>query len=732
MKLKKKKADIIQLKTMLEYQITRAPQAMAILNSADEGEDVEEALTKLKTAGVSDLTGESATEPPKTETITGDSSDEDSEDDSKNQLEKAQDREYQRLYNSDMQELSKKHRDLDTSITEKGLIMKELVKQREHNFYMQRQYETKITSMEKEINKINAEKEASVKNLQDEGQIKQIRDQNEKKISELKKQIASFRSKLLENQRMKQALVQDELKITELESEITSAKKKRVQLQKRMQEKAEAHREWIKEKRKQELQMQKENRRTTLALRNLKQRFLTQQAVLERRIQEKKLLSQQVQTMKAQKVDRDNSNSKKSVAKSKFSSVVIRNQPRKPEEFEEVGFDTLRTNSDRIVEAALRAVSFIQLSEEKVKEKENRTYEAMLLKRKMLDVLPQKTREYYEQRRNKVLAQANRCDEEVQQAQSDFEQCGIPVRPKNDGYGSFALDFKAVEDFPLGSAEDTRALMLHLLEQIMNYKIEHAQKASLQEARSQDLRGSEERWARPVSQNFPESNLQRQVSRQYSRSSAVSPTPPAPQPSPRGADRRAEQNLSSGPAQPSPAAQAPVVKSSQLQFQQQLRENFVSFMDNFGLPALASKDGADLPAPSHIRGGGHAVNSLTVDTTFRDLSDPDSVDDFGLTLSAQGDRTDSAREAELRRSRGVVPPKGASQALKVAARGKSGICGLLMQKFSTHYVHFLLAGGTNLTRQAQEVTERLYTIKREPVYDPKVISFLLMSNSSSG
>jgi len=94
--------------------------------------------------------------------------------------------------------------------------------------------------------------------------------------------------------------------------------------------------------------------------------------------------------MKAQKVDRDNSNSKKSVAKSKFSSVVIRNQPRKPEEFEEVGFDTLRTNSDRIVEAALRAVSFIQLSEEKVKEKENRTYEAMLLKRKMLDVLPQK------------------------------------------------------------------------------------------------------------------------------------------------------------------------------------------------------------------------------------------------------------------------------------------------------------------------------------------------------
>ena len=80
----------------------------------------------------------------------------------------------------------------------------------------------------------------------------------------------------------------------ELQTEITSAKRKKVLLQKRMQEKAETHREWIKEKRKQEAHMEKENRKTTLALRNLKQRFLKQQAVLERRVHEKKVLSQKV------------------------------------------------------------------------------------------------------------------------------------------------------------------------------------------------------------------------------------------------------------------------------------------------------------------------------------------------------------------------------------------------------------------------------------------------------
>ncbi len=42
--------------------------------------------------------------------------------------------------------------------------------------------------------------------------------------------------------------------------------------------------------------MQKEQRKTSLALRNLKERFLKQQAVLERRMQEKRALTNQVDT----------------------------------------------------------------------------------------------------------------------------------------------------------------------------------------------------------------------------------------------------------------------------------------------------------------------------------------------------------------------------------------------------------------------------------------------------
>ena len=107
-----------------------------------------------------------------------------------------------------MQDLSRKHQDLASTISGKQELMSELIKQKEHNFYLQRQYETKIGSMEKEIARITREKDNSNStNTQDSEQKRKMRERNDQKVSALKKQISSFRGKLLENQRMKRALL---------------------------------------------------------------------------------------------------------------------------------------------------------------------------------------------------------------------------------------------------------------------------------------------------------------------------------------------------------------------------------------------------------------------------------------------------------------------------------------------------------------------------------------------
>jgi len=141
----------------------------------------------------------------------------------------------------------------DKDIEEKERLMDELTKSKLENDATQKQYLQKIKEMEKEVKMVSDERDKVLEDLKQKGQDIANNLQLQKyqaRIKELTKKLTLYKDQQKENEVLKNNKKLNDAKILKLQEDIIKAKKTKVELEKKINEKGEEYREWLKRKRK--------------------------------------------------------------------------------------------------------------------------------------------------------------------------------------------------------------------------------------------------------------------------------------------------------------------------------------------------------------------------------------------------------------------------------------------------------------------------------------------------
>jgi hypothetical protein len=146
-------------------------------------------------------------------------------------------------------QLQSEWRNLDLELKSKQELIIALQKARNETQQLQRHYERKITSMETEIVSVQEQRDQVLNRIEasrtDEvDHLEQDRLRYEKRLKQLKEQLASYREKLKESEIRARLQKKDETQIRNLQMEVNNMRNQKVRLQKKMKEESEKYREW--------------------------------------------------------------------------------------------------------------------------------------------------------------------------------------------------------------------------------------------------------------------------------------------------------------------------------------------------------------------------------------------------------------------------------------------------------------------------------------------------------